>query len=356
MKKVGIITFHHTTNFGSFLQTLALYENIKSLGYDVEIIDYRSEAIQKRETPDKKPASLNPKDILKFILFTPIIAKKYRNLMDSVNSCLRLSDTYTVNTINNIKEKYDVYVVGSDILWDVELTNGDKTYFLDFVKDGKKIAFATSVGKKWEEQTAKDLKKYLCDFEHIAVRERESAIWISELLGINIDNVCDPTMLIEEKYWSGYADKSQFETGSREYILVYFPDNNMVEDAKEYARKNNLDVLVINYRLPRRNVKNIRVYRVEDFLWLIKKSKMVFTSSYHGVLFSIYFHVPFYIYYRNNSHNVRFDALVSKFNIGNRIRRLSEEMDDNVDFCSIDDAMSMWRAESLELLRTYLES
>ena len=39
-KKVGIITLHRVVNYGSVLQTYALQEKIKDLGYEVEIIDY----------------------------------------------------------------------------------------------------------------------------------------------------------------------------------------------------------------------------------------------------------------------------------------------------------------------------
>ena len=48
-KKVGLLTYHHTTNFGSLLQTFALYKTITEIGYPCEIIDYRNEAVEQRE-------------------------------------------------------------------------------------------------------------------------------------------------------------------------------------------------------------------------------------------------------------------------------------------------------------------
>ena len=39
--KIGILTFHHTANYGAVLQSFALSTFIRSLGHDVEIIDYR---------------------------------------------------------------------------------------------------------------------------------------------------------------------------------------------------------------------------------------------------------------------------------------------------------------------------
>ena len=49
--KIGIITFHDTTNFGSLLQTYGLYKKISDFGYDCDIINYQCENIVKREIP-----------------------------------------------------------------------------------------------------------------------------------------------------------------------------------------------------------------------------------------------------------------------------------------------------------------
>ena len=39
MKKIGLITIHDTLNYGSLLQTYALYKAIESLGVEIELID-----------------------------------------------------------------------------------------------------------------------------------------------------------------------------------------------------------------------------------------------------------------------------------------------------------------------------
>lgn len=43
MNKVGIITFHGAHNYGSSLQAYALQKTISNLGYDCEIINFRTE-------------------------------------------------------------------------------------------------------------------------------------------------------------------------------------------------------------------------------------------------------------------------------------------------------------------------
>lgn len=49
--KIGLLTFHDTTNFGSLLQTFGLYKKILDLGYDIEVVDYQCKSIMKREIP-----------------------------------------------------------------------------------------------------------------------------------------------------------------------------------------------------------------------------------------------------------------------------------------------------------------
>lgn len=57
----------------------------------------------------------------------------------------------------------------------------------------------------------------------------------------------------------------------------------------------------------KKNCKNIKPTHVEDFLALILNAQCVFTASYHGMMFSIYFQRPFYFY--NDSHGSRFDSV-----------------------------------------------
>lgn len=40
--KIGLITYHAAHNYGSFLQAFATQEKLKTYGYDVEIINYRT--------------------------------------------------------------------------------------------------------------------------------------------------------------------------------------------------------------------------------------------------------------------------------------------------------------------------
>ena len=49
--KIGLLTYHDTTNYGATLQCYALAKAITGLGYECEIIDYQCEEIVLRELP-----------------------------------------------------------------------------------------------------------------------------------------------------------------------------------------------------------------------------------------------------------------------------------------------------------------
>ena len=75
--KIGLITFHRSTNFGSCLQAFALYKKIEMMGYQCEIIDYRCPAIEARENLTVPRISLfKPKSIYRRLFLWPTLKRK----------------------------------------------------------------------------------------------------------------------------------------------------------------------------------------------------------------------------------------------------------------------------------------
>lgn len=66
---------------------------------------------------------------------------------------------YSQSSIQNSNEIYDLFISGSDQVWNMKLNREDYNYFLKFVKDdSKKIAYAASFGysvipNEYEENT-----------------------------------------------------------------------------------------------------------------------------------------------------------------------------------------------------------
>ncbi|MEM7717545.1 MAG: polysaccharide pyruvyl transferase family protein, partial [Cyanobacteria bacterium P01_A01_bin.68] len=53
--KIGIITYHFTSNYGATLQAYALSHFLEQNGYDVEFIDYRPKSIRLEQRKNLYP-------------------------------------------------------------------------------------------------------------------------------------------------------------------------------------------------------------------------------------------------------------------------------------------------------------
>ena len=109
-------------------------------------------------------------------------------------------------------------------------------------------------------------------------------------------------------------------------------------------------------RQPIKGVKNVHPYEIGDFLGLIKNAKSVFTSSYHGMLFSIYYEIPFVCYGRKNGNNVRFTSVLKRLEIENNYVTSTFNFSEiNIDYSKVSLKVKEWRKESLDILRGYWE-
>ena len=351
MMKIGLITFHDTNNFGSYLQTYGLYKKIVDLGYNCEIIDYQCNAIINREQFGDFKFSLNPKNILKDLLVNRVLRRKYRQLMSWLLSHSRISKKYYRHNISLASEEFDRFLVGSDIVWGMDIIEKDTTYFLDFEPNShKKLAFASSVGNPWDNEDKSIVKPLLLDFSEIAVREEESAGWVEELTGKRPNVVCDPTMLLTAKEWEKHKSNKY---ASDKYVLIYFPTPENIKDACEYAKKNGLKCYVINHGLPIAGCKSVKPTTMADFLSLFFYARFVFTGSYHGMLFSIYFNREF-VYY-NRAHKSRMNTLARKLGVQDREATVGNVFQmPAIDYSKVNIAVENYRNNSILVLKEML--
>ncbi len=352
-KLIGLLTFHDTNNFGSLLQTYGLYKKITDLGFPCEIIDYQCESIINRELPHNFSFSLSPKLLLKDLWLESAKRRKYKYLKGFLYEHMTVGDKCFKENICEYEEKYDKIIVGSDIVWGLDITKDDLTYFLDFCRNkNKKYAFSSSIGNKWNYEEQRMVAPLLQDFKYIAVREEESADWVSELTGNRPDVVSDPTMLIIPDEWLEFTNNDIKE----KYVLVYFENSNgdCVRAAKELAEKEKIKVKYINYGLPKKGVSNIRPYRLEDFLSLINNAQHVVTASYHGMLFSLYFNKQFT--YFNRAHKSRMNTLSARLGVSHRNGENGDIVSlPPINYKIVNMAIDAYRQHSIQCLKKMLE-
>lgn len=298
--KIGLLTFQDTNNIGACLQALALYTKIKNWGYDIEIINYHNERIYYNEVVSWRPRLLPIRRMLIWLLFGRKNYHKYKSLQKEFSSLARISDVeYTLNDIKQTEDKYDCFLVGSDQVWALNLTDYDYTYFLDFVGRGKrKISFSSSISDEESFSKDKHAQSLLKEFDRISVREKEAQIAIQQTIGLEVEWVGDPTMLLTTEEWDQILSPREYK---EEYIFIYFldPQKKILKDALDYAKKHKCKAYFCNIGKPIRGIKNVVPKTMSEWIGLIKHSKAVFTASYHGMLFALYYQKQFLFYNRN---------------------------------------------------------
>lgn len=349
--KIGLLTFCDNTNFGSFLQTYALYEAVRTLGYDVELIDYRKNVpLYEWVKPRQFFPVLKKLGLPEGIDFFRTMQNTQAGFSRCISSNMRKSPVYTPKTVASCGRCYDVFLIGSDLVWDLRYAQ-DFTYMLDFVPESKKkIAYAASYGY---DQIPDDLKdcfiKYLNRFDEISVREENAEAELRELLSCEVSLVCDPTMLLSNSFWRGKTVEIEFKDTS--YFLLYmFPsDIELRREIRRAARVEHCRIIELS-----KGEKNEYPRTPFEFISLIFHAKKVFTGSYHGLLFSIYFEKNFSFVRRHPSN--RMDTLCDLLEIGARdMNFTSYQLDAAPDFSLIKTRENSYRTTSRKRLEKLLK-
>lgn len=364
MKKIDIITLNNVVNYGSVLQTYALQEKIKELGYDAEVIDYFPERLTMhgmlKRIKNKGPKFKNPIIcfLARLIMFPSYVVrfkmfrkfnKKYINLTNRKYKCDSDFIKYPLFC--------DAFCTGSDQVWNSGWNEGiTKPFYLDFT-DKYKFAYAASFGKKSiEPEEEKLIKPMLSKYYKISCREY-SGVEILNKMGLDAVEVLDPTLLLNSTEWSKLASK-KYE--GKKYILMYNLNRNMKlwNIAKEISKRNNLQLIYISYNFAEfiRYGKIACNKKVEDFLSLIKNASLVLTDSFHATAFSLNFNKNFYIVYPEKFSG-RLQNVLEKTGLLNRVIETADsaDMNKNIDYAEINLIFENERIKSMEYLKTCLQ-
>ena len=349
---IGILTFNDTNNFGSLLQTYALYEALSKIDPSCEIINYRCARLYDREIPKPFTQIRGIKDLYRFVRYHKEQKKKYDELTGFSDSYIQSSQLFDISNISSASSKYDKIIVGSDIVWGLDITGDDYSYFLDFSNNGNKYSYASSFGSDYilKDPRREHVAELLKSFNRISVREQDAVDIIKELSGKNAELVLDPTLLLDETEWGKFFSKRKIESP---YILTYFEDDKGLirKTALELSQKYNCEVLNITNGKKMEGVRNIPVYSLEEFLSYIKNAEHIVTASYHGLAFSINFNKQFNFY--NRAHRSRMNTLSKIAGLSDReILPDGSYSDYHIDFSSANDRIKRMRILSTSYLQS----
>lgn len=312
MEKVGILTMHAVRNYGSYLQTLATYKFIENSGYNPIVIDYRYPTKyhlrNSRNFINNKEVGKHVKrTILSRItnkvarwIVNPDKEKKHKYFISFYNDNLRLTESYySMEELFSNPPHCDIYVVGSDQVWNPNFIHHDKSFFLSWVPKGKKkISYASSIAvKEFPMEFLNNFRNELSSFQAISVRENPK--FLCQLLQRDVKQVLDPTFLLNKKEWLQYFNTSPLIKG--EYILCYIlgysynPYPYIYKVINSVKKKLRCKVVVIDGN-PSQIYKGYKIFSnggPVEFLNLFYNAKFIITTSFHGTAFAINFNKNF---------------------------------------------------------------
>ncbi len=279
--KISILTFSKESNFGANLQCYALCKTLQNMGHQVDIID-----IQLPQITFSWYTTLFqiPQDFL-FFLFR----KKYLNFFTKKYK--------TTAELQNGQHKSDLYIVGSDQVWNPDITKrlDPLVYFFSFLPDGvHRISYAASFGTgSWQSSSLTDeVKSLLHKFNAVSVREQTGVAICRDTFNIDARLVVDPTLL--HASYDEICGKYNPQRETNE--LVYFTfirDQVEQKIIAEFSKDNHLQAIALRSNRSIPGFKQ-RVYMsVAEWLNSIRYAKLVVSFSFHCMVFCILFHKKF---------------------------------------------------------------
>lgn len=355
LKNKVLLATYFGNNYGSLLQAFSLQLFLNKNGYRVTILE---------EKPFfKGQPFFTILHLIKIILLHPFVFKKFNKAKKIANE-INISQTQK-EYYQDFRDKYlsikyisfsgakkeslrdDVAkcICGSDQIWNGEVINFKRFYFLSFSKKELNISYAPSFGRSTvAKYNLKLYTKMITNFSLISLREPNSFIKDATI-------VCDPTLLFTKDEWLTFFKKNELTHINKKYILVYLLDkpNQKCRDLLNFYKSRRENIIVIGHSIPDMGDFVFIDPNVESFPSLFFGADKIITDSYHGCIFSIIGEKQFIFIERNytvgESQNLRFKTLFNKIGV-----ELVEGIESKIDYTSTTKKLNKFRKESIDFL------
>ncbi len=347
-KRIAILTWR-LRNFGTALQAYALCRWLRNNGVESRLINYTLPS-------SDRIIRVNP------VTVSAICMKIWRRLINLYETrqnkaCIskykreiieaqkHFAYFYSRIPVENTKpeqgnasffnSEYDCVIVGSDQVWSPKYLT--ETYFLDFVNDDKKVAYAPSLGVgTLTEAEHLFISERIKKFRYLSIREKTSA----RLLGIRDEFVmCDPVLLFTGGEWNSML-KITPPLEKENYLFVYtLSAKNWYKDAIEQARCiYGVDRVIVVTASDRLFFYDSSKYEVRigegpiEWVEQLQNAKAVVTDSFHGVCFSVIYNQDFVVLKRfadndKSNENARVSDLLEELGLSGHILNKNEKFD-----------------------------
>ena len=307
-----ILNLWYSLNYGAGLTCYGTLCLMNGLGLNAKVINFVPQNFKNRFSGS----------------FSEKFGNKYLNL---TNPCV---DYFDLAELNN---NCNTFITGSDQVWGAFIRNNHNlnstlsTYMLDFVEGrNKKLSYAASFGvtslENHQRETVRLMKYFLPQFDCISVREDEGKTLLKNDFNLDAEQHIDGAFHIPKDKLEEMA--AQYPNKNGDYMalfsLPYFKDKSKYSEIiNRLGKQLNLPVNEWEFDITK---------DIEEWLSFIKNAKFVITDSFHGVVFSIIFNIPFVQIINAVETQSRFETLFRSLGIkNNSIKQNNENIDwDNI--------------------------
>lgn len=290
-RKVGVVTLPSQFNYGNRLQNFAVTEVYRALGFEPEtlVLGDRPNAMRALRNTYYKvrgAASIErPEDLM-----TSERIGAFRRF----NSRIPSRD---IRSLRGVDAEYGLFSVGSDQVWNPSyMAYNEDFYLLEFCEASKRIALSASIGVDGVSlKSGRRIGRAAESFRGLSVREGRAAEIMREFTDIDVDVICDPTLVLPAEEWRSVSDGRCTPSGP--YVFTYLLGGVGVEASDV------LDKVTERGRIPVIPLSDRQKPGEPDagpaeFIDLIDHASHVVTDSFHAAVFSSILHTPLTIVHR----------------------------------------------------------
>ncbi len=369
----GILTFHWADDYGAMLQAYALKTYLEGLdGERVEVIPYAPVRMEGRYRLFPITAAERDKKTIYFfgvwefarnMSHLPAYLKRRKNMRNF--RCRYLTAEPAVRSAGKISLKKYAYVfVGSDQVWNPEITVGlDQAYIGNIKEKGKcrLAAYGASFGKdSLPEKYHADFEKAVNqNFSGISMREKSAVPFVKNFFQGDVTDVLDPTLLLKAKEWEKIGKAPRHE----HYILFVYTEYNALMIQYLHNLSVKLKKKVIQVSMPwlgqREDWINLEIKGgPSEFVGFFQKADYVVTNSFHGMVFSVLMEKKFLVFGHSNK-NARMENFLEKIDLKSRLVEkgrmpAEEEMLREIEWSRAGELIEKERRHSMDYIKSML--
>jgi hypothetical protein len=338
---IKIFTFYYTNNYGASIQALSLKEFLsKNYEADVNFSTYQSKKLLFRE------------------IYRPIIKKNLIDAFKNIIKSYRLKNWKKKNNLprpiyNQEINHSSISIYGSDSIWHTFSYLGFQPYYFGNKNNGFKISYATSIGPtnfdNTDDVTLEKIRELLNEYDHISVRDTNTAKLVKKMTGKDPLVVVDPIFLTDLNFIDYSKDKIE------KFVLVYGTVFSKEDKTKiiNFCKSKDLKIISIGYYNNWADENYIHA-NPDEFLSYVSNADYIFTSMFHGIMFSVKFKKKFW-HSADRIRTNKIEYFINNLNLSNRLINKSENFENEIDYELLYEKLNPWIETSKDFLKKCLE-